>query len=289
MLRKVTQMRFNANAKINLSLDVCSKRDDGYHNVEMIMQEVSFCDCVDIELNESNKINLNCDTKVLGSADKTLTYRAAKLFFENMGAGGGCDISLVQNIPACSGLGGGSADAAAVLNGLNILHGNVFTKDELCRMGVKLGADVPFCVAGGTALSEGIGEILTPIESKIKKWVALIKPTIDISTPEAYRIMDETDYPHPNTGDAVCALETGDMELFSKSAFNCFEYVMGEKYPVIGEIKKYFYDMGAQFSMMSGSGPTVFALFDKKEDAENAFGNYKKPFSGGGVGEFVIL
>ena len=281
-------MKINANAKINLSLDVCSKREDGYHNVEMVMQEISLCDIVEIDLNSDGEIRLQCDEAILGDPSSTLTYKAAKLFFDEAKIDSGCDIRLNQNIPVCSGLGGGSADAAAVLNGLNSLCGEPFSQEKLCALGLKIGADVPFCVMGGTALAQGIGEILTPVKTKMKKWVALIKPGIDISTPEAYKKMDSRSFPHPDTKSVCEALVNNDIDALKKSSFNCFEYVMADEYPQIEEIKQHFYDCGALFAMMSGSGPTVFGLFESYEDAAMAFENYKKPFSGGGVGEFVI-
>ncbi|MBQ4526510.1 MAG: 4-(cytidine 5'-diphospho)-2-C-methyl-D-erythritol kinase [Clostridia bacterium] len=280
-------MKVNANAKINLTLDVCGKRDDGYHNVAMIMQEVSFCDVLDIELRTDGRIILSCDSKLLGNPESTLTYRAAKLFFDSCDTGGGCNITLHQNIPMCAGLGAGSADAAAVLNYLNCAYDNLYSQSKLCELGLMLGADVPFCIMGGTSLAEGIGEILTPLKSKMQKWVALIKPDINISTPDAYREMDSVTYPHPDIESAINAIENNDMALFSKSASNSFEYVISKKHSEISEIKKHLYDCGCEFAMMSGSGPTVFGLFENKESAENSLKTYKKSFSGG-VGSFIL-
>ena len=286
-IRKVMKMKINANAKINLTLDVCGKRDDGYHDVSMVMQEISFCDELEVNINDTGKITLNCNEETLGKPENTLTFRASKLFFDASQIKGGCDITLTQNIPMCAGLGAGSADAAAVLNSLNTLYGNPFTQTKLCELGKTLGADVPFCIVGGCMLAEGIGEILTPIENNMKKWVALIKPDIDISTVEAYQMMDSKDYPHPDNKAAIEALKNDDIEAFSKVALNCFDFVTSKIHPEIEAIKKYFYEKGCSFSMMSGSGPTVFALFDSFDDAKKAFDEYSGSFSGGGVGKFI--
>ncbi len=277
-------MRIKANAKINLALDVVGKREDGYHDVKMIMQEISLSDLIDIETDDSGKISLFTESTETGSETENIAYKAAAAFFEKTGIKKGCRISLFKNIPVCAGLGGGSADAAAVLKFLNESLGSPLSKDELLSLGLSLGADVPFCIMGGTALAEGVGEKLTPLSGISKKWVALIKPDVNVSTGEAYRKIDAFSYPHPNVNECVCNIAVGDMESLYKNAGNSFEYAIDE--PDVEKIKEHMYDCGAQFSMMSGSGPTVYGIFDTEEEARKAFESYKGSFSGGGVAKF---
>ncbi len=278
-------MKFYANAKINLGLDVIGKRQDGYHEVSMIMQEISLCDELDIELN-SGKICLKVINSSLPSDKDNIAYRAAELFFKESGIAGGCDMVLKKHIPVCAGMGGGSADAAAVLKALNSMTGCPLSDIKLLEMGLSLGADVPFCIMGGTAHAGGIGEVLTPFKSALKCYIALIKPDIDISTPEAYRAIDSADPKHPDVETAIEGVKKGDMELFAKSTGNSFEYVSSPRYPAIDEIKAHFYKCGAEFSMMSGSGPTVFALFDDREKAKKAIDSYT---AGGFKGVYELL
>lgn len=281
-------MKITANAKINLSLDVMGKRDDGYHEVYMIMQEIDLCDTLEIKLNDSGIVHLICDSKETGSETDNIAYKAAEIFLKEIESKHGCDISLSKKIPVCAGLGGGSADAAAVLKALNALCGMPLDSDALLRISLKLGADVPFCIMGGTASARGIGEILTPIGSPAKKWVVLIKPKIDISTAEAYRRMDSAPYPHPDVDRAVCCIQNGDTEGFYKAAGNTFEYVTAGQHSEIGQIKAHLLSHGAEFAMMSGSGPTVYGLFENRNDAQKAFDTYSGSYSGGGVAQLVI-
>lgn len=277
-----------ANAKINLALDVVGLRDDGYHETDMIMQEIDLCDKVEIELNDSGKIFLECDRKDLGDAKNNIAYKAARLFLDNFAPKKGCNIKLFKKIPVCAGLGGGSADAAAVLNGLNELCLFPATSSELAKLGLKLGADVPFCVVGGTARARGIGEVLTPVCAKTEKWLVLIKPNINISTKEAYHKIDTTDYPHLNIQKAVDALEAGNMNEFYALCANSFEYVTGSEHPEIGEIKQYLKNAGAEFAMMSGSGPTVFGIFGSESSAKAALEGCQIPCESAHVSKFVI-
>lgn len=267
-------MKLYANAKVNLGLDVVKKRDDGYHEVSMIMQEISLCDELDIELNEGG-ITLRIENSDLPSDRDNIAYRAAELFFKESNINGGCDIVLKKNIPVFAGMGGGSADAAAVLKGLNELTGYPLSMDDLYRLGLRLGADVPFCIMGGTAHAGGIGEVLRAVESKLECFIALIKPDIDISTPDAYRAIDSAEILHPDIATALDAIRDGDMELFAKSTGNAFEYVSAPIYPEINDIKEHFIKNCAEFSMMSGSGPTVFALFSDRKKAEASISSYK--------------
>ena len=281
-------MRFFANAKINLSLDVTGRLPDGYHEVCMLMQEVSLCDVVDIELADRGNISLSVKNSPLPCDEGNIAYRAAKLFYEKTGIDGGCDIVLEKHIPVCAGLGGGSADGAAVLKGLNHMYSNPLNTDELLKLGLSLGADVPFCIMGKTALAEGIGEKLSPIASNLRAYAVLIKPDINISTPEAYKAIDSVDFSHPDTDKCILALESGKAEELKKYSANAFEYVCCDKYPEINIIKNHLISKGASFAMMSGSGPTVYGLFETKEAADAAFESYDGSFGGGGVCELII-
>jgi len=277
-----------ANAKINLALDVVGLRDDGYHETDMIMQEIDLCDKLEIELSDSGSICLECDRSDLGNAESNIAYKAAKLFLNEFAPEKGCKIKLFKNIPVCAGLGGGSADAAAVLKGLNELCGFPANTEMLKKLGLKLGADVPFCIIGATARARGIGEVLTPVCAKKEKWLVLIKPNINISTGEAYHKIDTANYPHLNIQKAVDAIEAGNMEELYALCGNSFEYVTGEEYPEIGRIKQYLKDKGAEFAMMSGSGPTVFGIFESERSAKDALSECPVACESAHVSKFVI-
>lgn len=281
-------MRFFANAKINLSLDVTGRLPNGYHEVCMLMQEVSLCDVIDIELIDKGSISLSVKNSPLPCDESNIAYRAAKLFFEKTGIDGGCSIVLEKRIPVCAGLGGGSADGAAVLKGLNYMYSHPLATGELMELGLSLGADVPFCIMGKTALAEGIGEKLTKIDSKLKGYVTLIKPDINISTPEAYKAIDSVDFSHPDTDKCILALKGGNAQDLKSYSANAFEYVCCDKHKEINIIKNHLISKGASFAMMSGSGPTVFGLFKTKEAARAAFESYEGSFGGGGVCELII-
>lgn len=281
-------MKVYANAKINLCLDVTGKRDDGYHNVCMIMQEITLCDILDIEITDNEDIILNCDSDNVGDAKDNLCTKAAVRFFEKTKIKKGCKITLEKHIPVCAGLGGGSSDAAYVLKVLNNLFSKPLSDDELSELGLSLGADVPFFIKGKTALCEGIGEILTPINSTKEFWVALIKPDINISTKDAYGKIDSEPIAHPDTKMAAKLLEDGNMPEVYRLCSNVFEDVSIKDYPEIKRIKEHFLSEGAEFSMMSGSGPTVFGIFDTENKARGAFESYDGKIQGGGVAKTVI-
>ena len=280
-------MKVKANAKINLSLDVIGKRDDGYHDICMILQEIDLCDYVDISVNTTGKISLMCNSADTGSETDNIAYKAASLFLQKAQNGYGCDIALEKRIPVCAGLGGGSADAAAVLKALNKLCGTPFDMPTLMQMGLSLGADVPFCIMGGTAIARGIGENLTPLHGIKPKWAVLIKPAINISTKEAYHKMDTAPYAHPDVEKAAKCIQSGDMNGLYEAAGNCFEYVIGHEHGEIAKIKEHLMMHGAEFAMMSGSGPTVYGIFNSRDDARKAFGSYGGSYSGGGIARFV--
>lgn len=280
-------MVFYANAKINLGLDVMGKLSNGYHEVSMIMQEVSLCDKLEITPDNSGEIRLQVKNSNLPNDKDNIVYKAAELFYKYYAKNGGCNIVLEKNIPVCAGLGGGSADAACVLKALNTIYSTPFDTSSLMDMGLSLGADVPFCIMGGCAHAGGIGEKLTKLNSKLDYFVCLIKPDIDISTPLAYKAIDTANFVHPDINGAISALEKGDITLFSKCTGNAFEYVSRSQYKEIDIIKAHLQSKGAVFTMMSGSGPTVFGLFEKEEDAQNAIKTYKGSYQGGGICKFI--
>ena len=268
-------MKIYANAKINLCLDVTGKREDGYHDVCMIMQEIDLCDVLEIDITDDCNIILSCDNKDTGDADSNIATKAARLFFEKTSISKGCRISLSKKIPVCAGLGGGSSDGAAVLKALNSIFSCPLSDAQLEELALHLGADVPFFIKGKTALCEGIGEILTPISNMEEVWVGLIKPDLDISTGTAYKKIDTEPISHPDTKAAARCMEAGDLNKMYEKCANVFECVALGDYPEIGEIKKHLLSSGAKFSMMSGSGPTVFGIFESKEIALSAVSSYE--------------
>ncbi len=268
-------MKINANAKINLSLDVTGKRDDGYHEVCMILQEIDLCDVLCIELSTDGEIHFLCDGLEGTDECDNLAYKAAQLFLDKAKSKNGCCIKLKKNIPVGAGLAGGSTDAAAVLKALNTLHGEPFDTQKLQELGLILGADVPFCIGGGTALAEGIGEKLSPVSGMVPLWAALIKPKESISTKEAYKKIDSSPLKHPDVFKAANCIESGDMTGLFDCAGNVFESVAKDEIHEIENIKAHLIASGALFSMMSGSGPTVYGLFDDKMVAKKALESYR--------------
>ena len=267
-------MEIKANAKINLALDVAGKRDDGYHEVCMILQEIDLCDSLTVELTDSGEISLLCDCGDIGSEKENIAYKAAKAFLEYTNLSCGCNITLSKNIPVMAGLGGGSSDAASVIMALNKLTGTDLKNEELKEIGLKLGADVPFFIDGKTALAEGIGEKLSPIGFTPDYYAVIIKPEINVSTKKAYEIIDFVSFPRPDVKKAVRALENKDTDAFFATCANVFEYTLSENKDEIEKIKDFLLSKGALFSMMSGSGPTVFGLFETEESAKKALDEY---------------
>lgn len=254
-------------AKINLSLDVIGKREDGYHDVELIFCEIELCDELTVSLRSDGVISLACDDETLPTDEKNIAYRAAQNFFDAIGEVFGADIVLKKRIPHGAGLGGGSSDAAGVLKALNKLTGNKLTEDELMQMGAKLGADVPFFIMGGSAIAEGIGEILTPLPSVDYTYV-LAKPKESVSTKWVYENLNIENRPPELCVQAVAeGMRRGDREMICANSGNILESVTAEEYPVINDIKTCFSENGAEISLMSGSGTTVFGAFSDKETA----------------------
>lgn len=263
-----------APAKINLTLDVTGKRPDGYHELRMVMQTIDIYDEISLEAVEDEGIIFTMDKELPDKIppEKNLVYKAAKLIFEKYKVDGGIKIHLTKNIPAAAGLAGGSSDCAATLEGINELYNLGLTIEELCDLGATLGADVPFCIKKGTQLSEGIGEILTELPSLPPLFALLIKPDISVSTAYVYTHLDlpSLDY-HPDTDKMIDRIEKKDGAAVASLLSNVLETVTIPEYPVLNDLKKYLMDNGAIGSLMSGSGPTVFGLFQDEIQATMAY------------------
>lgn len=259
----------DAYAKINLGLDVIRKREDGYHEVKMIMQTVDICDTLTFEKREDEELHIYTDNQKLPCDEHNLIYKGAMVLFEETGRRIGADIVLNKRIPIAAGMAGGSTDAAAAMLALNEMMGQPLTKEQLMKIAVKVGADVPYCIMGGTALSEGIGEKLTPLTPPPKAHLLVAKPDIDVSTAFVYGNLKLQEIKkHPDIDGMEEALKRGDLKGITDRMENVLETVTIPAHPVIGEIKEICRAEGAMNALMSGSGPTVFAVFDKKEDAE---------------------
>ncbi len=263
-------------AKINLSLDVVNRREDGYHNLSMIMQEVGLFDTISFELEDGNEIILTSNDPDVPTDDRNLIVKAARLFFEKTGICASARIHLDKKIPSGAGLGGGSSDAAGTLKGLNNAFDNPISPEELALMAMHLGADVPFFLYGGCMLAEGIGEKLTPISPLKNTHILLAKPPVFVSTAYVFKnlILDNTTV-HPNTKRVVEALESGNLDLLAASCGNVLETVTTKEYPEIEEYKRIMLDMGAAYSLMSGSGSTVFGVFKDASSAKAALEKFK--------------
>ncbi len=263
-----------ARAKINLSLDVVGKRSDGYHEVRMIMQSIGLCDELTIcriKEETGGYITVETDSEDLKDMKSNLVFKAAEFMREECGIDEGIKIELHKNIPIAAGMAGGSTDAAAVLNGINELFGLKLSKERLCELGVRLGADIPYCIMGGTVLSEGIGEVLTPLTPMPDCSILIAKPGISVSTGYVYNAFDSLERKmHPDVDAMRAAIERKSLEDVADLLGNSLEGVTEAEYPIIGKIKKTMLGNGAIGSLMSGSGPTVFGLYRERAEAEKA-------------------
>lgn len=261
-----------AYAKVNLALDVIRRRDDGYHEVRMIMQTVGLHDTLTFTKCEKSGITITTDKAELPVDESNLIYKAAKLIMETHSIEQGVKIELQKKIPMAAGMAGGSTDAAAVFHGMNEMFELGMTEDEMCTLGVKIGADVPYCIQGGTALAEGIGEILTKIKEAPSCFVLIAKPDVDVSTKYVYENLHVNDLSrHPNIDRIKAAIEAGDLYEMAECMENVLETVTVKAYPVIEEIKRFMKEQGALKALMSGSGPTVFGIFEREEKAQAAY------------------
>ena len=271
------ELKLKAMAKINLGLDVLGKRDDGYHELRMIMQTIRLYDRVQLTVTEAPGIRVKTNLSFLPVNEDNLVYRAANLLMEEFQIKKGLFINLEKHIPVAAGLAGGSSDSAAVLVGVNRLFHLGLAKQELMERGVKLGADVPYCVMRGTALAEGIGEKLTPLPAPPACHVLIAKPKIHVSTKFVYGNLRANELEtHPDIDGQIEALQAGDLYEMAARMGNVLETVTIPAYPVIEDIKKEIKRMGAVNAMMSGSGPTVFGLFDDRGKARKAYEKLKK-------------
>ena len=297
-------IKLEANAKINLGLDVLGVREDGYHLVKMVMQSLKLADEVTIEVtgglkdqdtkrsNQTeaqdyiNNIVIKTDSTLIPCDGSNLCFKAAKLMKAEYGIKEALTVTLQKRIPVAAGLAGGSADAAAVIIGMNELFQLGLSQKELMEQGVKIGADVPFCIMKGTALSEGIGEQLTGLKNLPKCGIILFKPKIDVSTKTVYKKLDGIEIKtHPDIDGMLAAIEGGDLKKVVGFMGNVLELVTENDYPVIRDIKNKLKDYGALGAMMSGSGPTVFGIFEDMGRAKDCYARLK---SDGLEGQLIL-
>ncbi len=259
-------------AKINLGLDVVRRREDGYHEVRMIMQTIQLYDRLDIKRTHEPGIQIQTNLSFLPVNENNLIYKAAKLLMDEFSITDGVSVKLDKRIPVAAGMAGGSTDAAAMLIGVNRLFSLGLTKRQLMERGVQIGADVPYCIMRGTALAEGIGEALSPLPPMVKCPVLIAKPSISVSTKFVYQNLklDDTTI-HPDIDRLIDDIKAKNLHDIAAHMGNVLETVTIPNYPVIDEIKKHMLSNGAVGAMMSGSGPTVFGLFDDEDTAKKAY------------------
>ena len=261
-----------AYAKINLGLDVLRRREDGYHEVKMIMQTVDIYDVLTFVKAPADVFRLSVDSAQIPDDDNNLVLKAARLLFATAGIDAGVEVTLQKNIPVAAGMAGGSTDAAATLIGLNALYDLRFTTEQLQEIGVKLGADIPYCIMGGTALSQGIGEILRPLPAPPRAHLVIAKPDLMISTKYVYENLHANSLKvHPNIDGMIEALSNQDLTKMCSLMGNVLETVTEKENPIITQIKDLMKEQGATGALMSGSGPTVFGIFTEEEKARNCF------------------
>ncbi len=273
----MNKIHLKSRAKINLSLDVLARRLDGYHEVRMIMQEIDLYDRISL-MNRQDRpgIRISTNCPYIPKNNANIAYRAADLLRKKFNIPWGLDIHIDKKIPVAAGLAGGSSNAASVLLGLNQLWDLGLTKECLMGLGATIGADIPFCINGGAAIAEGIGEKITNIDGLHNVWLVLSKPCISISTKEVYSSLDLSKIKkRPDTRKLLKAIEERNLYTLSKNMVNVLEAVSEQKYPIIRELKKKMIEFQALGSMMSGSGPTVFGIFKTYESAKAACANLR--------------
>lgn len=261
-----------AYAKLNISLDIVGKRPDGYHDMVMVMQSVSLCDELCIRLNDTGELSAVSDLHFIPNDERNLAVRAARQFLDAAGEPGqGVEISMKKRIPVGAGMAGGSADAAAVLRSMNRLYGGRFSTAELEEIAAGIGSDVAFCVAGGTALAQGRGELLTRLPDMPECYFVICKPGFSISTPELFRSIDSAPLRHhPDTAGILESLDRGELEGICRRLYNVFEDVSDRRIKTVGEIKSRLLDCGAAGAVMTGTGSAVFGIFTDAATARKA-------------------
>lgn len=272
-------IKLKSRAKINLTLDVTGKRDDGYHDLVMIMQTVNLYDSVFIKKIEKEGIFIKTNLYYLPTDERNITYKAAQLIMNEFNIRQGIYIELTKRIPVAAGLAGGSGNCAAIIKGMNRLFKLNLSMEKMMELGARLGSDVPYCLLEGTALAQGKGEILTPLAPCPHFYVVLAKPDLSVSTAHVYKNFKSGKVQrHPDTKAVIEAIENKNKKAIALKLCNVLETVTIPYRPIVKEIKEYIAAQGAEGVLMSGSGPTVFALFNKKEVARTAATNIKEQF-----------
>lgn len=272
----MNSINLKAYAKINLGLDVVRKREDGYHEVRMIMQTINLYDKLKLTRTKTPSVSVDTNLHFLPTDENNLVFKAASLLKRKCGIHEGVHINLEKKIPVAAGMAGGSSDAAATLYGMNILFNLKLSKKYLMDLAVRLGADVPYCIMRGTALSEGIGEILTPLPPFPQCHILIVKPPINVSTKYVYENLQLADgIVHPDIDGIIRCIEQKDLHGAVRQFGNVLETVTEKEYPIISQIKETMLELGAMNALMSGSGPTVFGLFEDIRKAEKAFYHFK--------------
>ena len=281
----MNSFNYKARAKINLSLDVCRRLENGYHEVKMVMQTIDLYDELVLKKRQESDILLRIDSvDDLGKLEDNLIYKAAKLMQERYHIKQGMEISLKKNIPVAAGMAGGSTDAAAVMLAMNEMFALGRSKEELMELALPLGADIPFCIMGGTALAEGIGEKLTPLPQPPYAEIVVVKPPIMVSTGNVYQSLDLNEkIKHPDIDGMVEALQNGDLKGITQRMENVMETVTETEFSIITDIKKMLKEKGALNAMMSGSGPSIFGVFTDKTAACEAAAYVKQTLGQKGI------
>ena len=271
------KIELKALGKINLGLDVLGKRPNGYHDVRMVMQTIYLYDQIIMEKKKESGREISTNLFYLPVNENNLAYRAARLLMDEFDIHTGVKISLTKHIPVAAGMAGGSSNAAAVLYGMNRMYGLGLSMEELMERGVTLGADVPYCIMRGTVLAEGIGEILTPLPAMPKCQIVVAKPPVSVSTKMVYEKLDSHRIEdHPDIDGIIDGLKEEDLKKVADCMGNVLEKVTVEAYPVIEKIKQCMKEGGALNAMMSGSGPTVFGIFEDRKQAKKAAARIKE-------------
>ena len=262
-----------AHAKINLTLDVLDKLPNGYHSLKMVMQSISLHDMLSVETGTGAGIELRCNMKGIPCDERNLVFKAIRSFYQFSGISeNGVSVAMEKKIPVMAGLAGGSTDAAAVIRALDFIHNTRYSETELHQIGLTVGADVPFCISGGTMLAEGVGEILSPLSPLPDCDLLLVKPAVSVSTPYVFAALDRTEIVRrPNAEAMACALKQGKLRDIAAGLYNVMEHVTAVEYPEINSIKERLLEYGALGAAMSGSGPTVFGIFADSNLAYTAY------------------